>query len=423
MLADTFSEVTSVARTIIWPVVIVVLLVLYRHAISRFLAGMGGRVSRVSFAGASLEFVPASEAPSTMVSAVTEFIDATSTAGQIMSSGGKSLDMAIHSTGADFVKIDLLGGRGWLTSRLYIFSVILSETAGVKKLVLVQRGTAGDESFAGIASPLLVADRLGSRFRWLSYALADAMSPNPSGQQASASVLVRPLTDPQWASGVAERYLTHGLIRTAPYASADDKVNQFTYIDEGPSATPKHSAQVPAPNIPPPGHKIPHITGIAPASGSRSGGTSVAITGSGFSGVRYVRFGDSSAVISAVTDMEIKAISPPGDGNVKITVVTPAGSSEGDDWTTIDSSDGSLHSEHAVWIRNGQHLRSMIGGVIDTTCITETASTKRTDVREQILREQGDFVPVVDRDGQFRRLIDRRAVIDRLARDVAESPS
>lgn len=422
MLADTFSQVTSLARITIWPIVVVVVLVVYRHELAEFFARMGGRVSSVSFGGASVEFTPATEAPSTMVSAVTEFIDATSAAGGIASDSGSSLQTAIYSTGADFVKIDLRGGHGWLTSRLYIFSVILSETAGVKRLVFVQRDASGSETFAGMANPLVVAERLGSRFRWLSYALADAESPQGYEQQfPDTRELVRPFSDPQWVSQVAERYLTNSLIRAMPYATAGGQADEFTYSDGDPPAVNQPPVFLPAYNIIPPVHQMPSINGVTPAAGPRAGGTLVTITGQGFSAAKEVRFGNLPAAMSVVTDAQIVALSPPGDGTVKLTVVTPAGSTSPDDWVMIRSSNGLLHAEHALWIQNKEHLVSLMEDAINTASLIETSSMKRDYLREQILREHDDFVAIVDQDDQFRRLVDRRAILERLAKDVAES--
>jgi hypothetical protein len=422
MLADTFSQVTALTRSIAWPIVILIVLIFYHRPLSKFLAGLGGRISRVSFGAASVEFVPASEAPSNMVSAVTKFIDA-SAAGLIASDAGPSLQAAIYSTGADFVKIDLRGGRAWLTSRLYIFSVIFSETAEVKKIVFVQRSDAGTETFVGIADPLVVADRLGSRFPWFTYALA-AAEPHYMEEQPPPNTrsLVRPFTNPLWAAQIAQMYLVHPLIRDAPYPGEDGQgLIGFSYSETPAPAGPPLGILA-APAALPAERQIPHITGIAPLAGSSTGGTYVTITGGGFGGLKAVNFGNSPAVISSVMNAQIVAISPPGNGNVRITVVTSAGSStSADDWVTLRSSDGTLHAEHAAWIRDGSHLRSVIGDAIITSSAKETSQTKRSDLQEQILREQGDFVAIVDQGNQFRRLIDRRAVVERLAAEVAES--
>jgi len=52
------------------------------------------------------------------------------------------------------------------------------------------------------------------------------------------------------------------------------------------------------------------ITGVTPARGSSSGGTSVTLTGTGFQGVSRVEFGRTSASYTVVSDTEIKATAP-----------------------------------------------------------------------------------------------------------------
>jgi hypothetical protein len=420
MLADTFSQTTTLVGDIIWPVVVIVALIFYRRELAGLVSGLGGRISRVSFGGASVDFVSASEAPPATVSAVTEFIEASSVSG-IASDAGPSLQLAINTTGADFAKIDLGSGKAWLTSRLYIFSAIFSEAAKVKKLVFVQRGVSGAESFVGLADPLAVADRLGSRFRWFDYALADAEHDVIQVQQSYPAVQIRPLMDSEWAARVAEKYLAHSLIRSVPYfGESDQGKSQFFYADNTPGANYAQELLT-APFIPPPGPRLPIINGVAPQEGPRGGGTSVTITGSGFGGLKEVRFGSSPAAMSLVADNQINVVSPPGEGHVHIKAVTSAGSSAyADDWVTIQSSGGSLHAEHAAWIRDGQHLISLLGDAIDTKCIMETAQTKENDLRDQVLRERGDFVVIVGSDNRFRRLINRVASIESLINDVTK---
>jgi hypothetical protein len=104
-----------------------------------------------------------------------------------------------------------------------------------------------------------------------------------------------------------------------------------------------------------------------------------------------------------------------------VTVVTPAGSSTpAEDWVTLQGQTGQAYAEHASWIRNGEHLLALLGKVISRARVTETRSTKRTELRRMVLRQAGDFVAVVDEDNQFQRLIDRKAFVDRLARDTAD---
>src|SRR5208337_3347918 len=74
---------------------------------------------------------------------------------------------------------------------------------------------------------------------------------------------------------------------------------------------------------------IPTVTGITPAAGPVAGGTSVTVTGTGFTGTTAVMFGTTAAtsyVVNSATS--ITAVSPAGSaGTVDVTVTTPGGTS------------------------------------------------------------------------------------------------
>ncbi len=74
----------------------------------------------------------------------------------------------------------------------------------------------------------------------------------------------------------------------------------------------------------------PSVTAVSPASGSALGGTTVIISGSGFTGATAVDFGPSNAAASFVvnSNTQITATSPPGAaGPVDVTVTTAGGTS------------------------------------------------------------------------------------------------
>ncbi|MGH3153243.1 MAG: serine/threonine-protein kinase, partial [Streptosporangiaceae bacterium] len=88
---------------------------------------------------------------------------------------------------------------------------------------------------------------------------------------------------------------------------------------------------------------LPAVTGVSPASGSTTGGTTVTITGTGLAGARAVHFGGVAGLITADSATRIRVTSPPstgivpitgsgsrtsGTGTVDITVTTPAGTSK-----------------------------------------------------------------------------------------------
>lgn len=72
----------------------------------------------------------------------------------------------------------------------------------------------------------------------------------------------------------------------------------------------------------------PTVTSVSPNSGVPAGGTSVTITGTGFTAATAVRFGATNATSFTVnSSTSITAVSPAGTGTVDITVTTPADTS------------------------------------------------------------------------------------------------
>jgi hypothetical protein len=73
---------------------------------------------------------------------------------------------------------------------------------------------------------------------------------------------------------------------------------------------------------------VPVVTGVSPSGGPGAGGTTVTVTGSGFTGATAVAFGTNAAQSFQVdSDGQITAVSPPGSGTVDVRVTTPGGTS------------------------------------------------------------------------------------------------
>lgn len=80
----------------------------------------------------------------------------------------------------------------------------------------------------------------------------------------------------------------------------------------------------------------PIITSISPTTGPAAGGTTVTITGTGFTGATSVTFGSTTLTPTVTNDTTITVVSPAGSGTVDIRVVTPVGTSPNsaaDDYT------------------------------------------------------------------------------------------
>jgi hypothetical protein len=68
---------------------------------------------------------------------------------------------------ADYVVIDLRVGGAWLTSRLYLFAVVLPQLMPLRCFVFVGDRGQVPRYFLGIASPEGIIRQLESQFPWL----------------------------------------------------------------------------------------------------------------------------------------------------------------------------------------------------------------------------------------------------------------
>ncbi|MDQ0935157.1 IPT/TIG domain-containing protein [Streptomyces turgidiscabies] len=72
----------------------------------------------------------------------------------------------------------------------------------------------------------------------------------------------------------------------------------------------------------------PVVSSVSPNQGSASGGTSVIVSGAGFTGATVVRFGTKTATSFTVnSSTQITAVSPSGTGTVNVAVTTSQGTS------------------------------------------------------------------------------------------------
>jgi hypothetical protein len=94
--------------------------------------------------------------------------------------------------------------------------------------------------------------------------------------------------------------------------------------------------------------------GTMPKAGPSAGGTTVNITGRGFSGATQVMFGAKPALsFRVVSDELIEAVAPPGTGSVAVSVVTPSGttpqtSDDVYDYFTLTAASGHLIATDSI---------------------------------------------------------------------------
>jgi len=117
------------------------------------------------------------------------------------------------------------------------------------------------------------------------------------------------------------------------------------------------------------GGSAPIITKVAPNQGSTTGGTSVTITGSGFTGATNVTFGRTNATAFTVNSAtSITVTSPAGTaGTVAVTVTAPRGTSatsSADKFTYIYQTPQHRHQTNpsSGYLEYGQNNRSNTAG-------------------------------------------------------------
>ncbi|MEU2039998.1 IPT/TIG domain-containing protein [Nocardia niwae] len=80
---------------------------------------------------------------------------------------------------------------------------------------------------------------------------------------------------------------------------------------------------------------MPTVTSVTPTTGPTSGGNSVVIAGTGFTGPATVRFGTTATTFTLDSTTQITAIAPPGTGTVQVTVANADGTSNGVPYTYV----------------------------------------------------------------------------------------
>ncbi len=137
------------------------------------------------------------------------------------------------------------------------------------------------------------------------------------------------LFGPNWSGGV------DGISASTPDLSPLKYRAEFSaYRDTALSVDvdPRSDYTIACTSNPPP---APAITSLSPNSGSTAGGLSITITGTGFTGVSGVKFGSTSATITAKTATSITATLPAhAAGAIDVSVTTPVGTGTLDDGFT-----------------------------------------------------------------------------------------
>jgi hypothetical protein len=121
---------------------------------------------------------------------------------------------------SDYAVFDLDSGHSWLTSRLFIFAVLLQRMRNLRCLVFVETMGNTRRKFLGMASPEEVRWVLAQRYPWLEQAFAQAY-----GQPGYLQILSNSgAVDAGIAAQIFQFYLTTLQQNVAPTTDVDEWV-------------------------------------------------------------------------------------------------------------------------------------------------------------------------------------------------------
>ncbi len=182
------SELAALAGALAWPILVGVLLIVYRKGIQKFLEQLIPRLTGFSAGPFSIELGEAKAIePELEVGAFdpqgTHISGFTSAAPDL-------LQQVAEGPPFDYMTINLAEGNNWLVSRLYLFTAILQRTRGLRCVVFVDSGNGVRNRLVGFADSNVVCRALIGIHPWLETAFAtvseNSLKYKYPGQSASS---------------------------------------------------------------------------------------------------------------------------------------------------------------------------------------------------------------------------------------------
>lgn len=234
-------DIAHVLNAILWPLVVLVALLVYRKYLPQLVGGLVSRINKLEIAGVSLELAKATP----FVPEWSELdLRQKATPMQIMDSTRRSFLAQLTTEGkADYAEINLGTGKEWLTSRLFIMAIVFARMKGIHCFVFLETVGATRRRFAGWAEPSLIRWALAKRYPWLEQAYADAYSTITAQQQAFVVTnqgrlgYQHSLTDPSPSIELLQQFLQRVQAspipppgaNTADWVSIDPATNTFEH--------------------------------------------------------------------------------------------------------------------------------------------------------------------------------------------------
>lgn len=158
-------------QELVWPITVLLILFVLRKYIPQLM----DRTTKIGAMGVELEFEKAKEFSSDWSNEMVGDIR-TGVKSDDFSSGVMDLMDQFSKEGSyDYAGIDIYGGNAWLTSRLFIFSTVLSKARGINYWLFVDSHNSIHKKFIGYIDSRSLRLQLTDHFPWLSKAYSEAL--------------------------------------------------------------------------------------------------------------------------------------------------------------------------------------------------------------------------------------------------------
>ena len=197
--------VVEAVKALAWPIVVVFALHLLRRPLVELVGQLARRAKKLSMFEVSIELATLPELQPQWSVGDTDARRLSSS--QIFDSASQTLFQELSKPAqADYAIVDVRSGQAWLTSRLFIFSLILGEVTGLRAFVFLESTANTRRKFLGVATPANVRRALGRRYPWLEEAAARALTAGLPGPQQAEKKGVSTFTNWQSPFSSAESW-------------------------------------------------------------------------------------------------------------------------------------------------------------------------------------------------------------------------
>jgi hypothetical protein len=169
-------DIPALLTAITWPLTALIIFLAYRKHLPDLVGGLTSRITKLGIAGVEFELAVAKpyEPDSDKSNAAAEFWHK-AVSSQVSDSTATTFFNQLNEGGAaDYAVVNLEQGQAWLTSRLYIVSILYAQIKGVKAFVFIETEGGIRKRYIGWASTNKIRWALEARYQWLGNAYKEA---------------------------------------------------------------------------------------------------------------------------------------------------------------------------------------------------------------------------------------------------------